>query len=321
MFRHRLVPGFVLLVVAWLASASLAVAHAELVTAAPAPDSTVEVAPTELTATFSEALDGPKSSLEVRDAGGTVIASGKGDSLLQPDGVTMILPLPALANGTYEVRWTSAAEDGHIERGTFAFTVAVPPSPSPSPSPAASARPVPSPSPVTSPSPAASPAPSASGDGGRRPVERRRPRRRDPAADRGGRRGRGRHRRLVREGPRSVTVAHPRARRPGRIARVLAAASLALALAACGPGDSSAVGVVVAVDPSGTLDVSEFTLRTASGESLVFSVGTLELDSGAFPAGHLRQHLATSQPIAVAFRMEDGVRVAHRMVDAPWYTP
>lgn len=111
--------------------------------------------------------------------------------------------------------------------------------------------------------------------------------------------------------------------RPGRRARALVALALAggAVLAACGPGDSSAVGVVVAIDASTSLEVTGFTLRTGSGETLAFAVGPVELDSGAFPASHLHEHLATSQPIAVAYRMEDGKRVAYRLVDAPWFTP
>jgi methionine-rich copper-binding protein CopC len=125
---------------------ALALAHAELVTATPVPGSIVKVAPTELVATFTEALDGSKSSLEVRDASGAAVASGGAD-ILAADEVTMTLPLPALANGTYEVRWTAAAQDGHIERGTYEFTVSVrrrrraEPSPSPSPSPLSSNAP------------------------------------------------------------------------------------------------------------------------------------------------------------------------------------
>jgi hypothetical protein len=90
---------------------------------------------------------------------------------------------------------------------------------------------------------------------------------------------------------------------------------------ACGPGDSSAVGVVIAVDAVGPLEVAAFTLRTADRQELAFNVGDVELDSGAFPASHLREHLATLQPIAVAYRMEEGTRVAYRLVDAPWFTP
>lgn len=107
-------------------------------------------------------------------------------------------------------------------------------------------------------------------------------------------------------------------RRPG----VFAVVALALILAACGPGEASAVGVVVAIDPTASPEVTGFTLRTSGGETLRFEIGPLDLDSGAFAATHLREHLATSQPIAVAYRVEsDGRRVAHRLVDAPWFTP
>jgi copper resistance protein C len=284
--RHLLVPSL-LAVLALAAMPALALGHAELDSATPAPDSTVEIAPAELVATFTEALDGSKSSLEVRDAAGSVVASG-GAELLGADGITMTLPLPALGNGTYEVRWTSAATDGHIERGTFSFTVSAPssssPSPSPSPSPSAepTASPSPSPSPSAIASPAATPTPSPTDSGA------------DPGSEAGG---------------------------------LDAATLLPIALAwgamiaACGPGDASAVGVVVSIDAATSLEVSGFTLRTGSGETMAFVVGPVELDSGAFPASHLREHLATSQPIAVAYRMEDGTRVAYRLVDAPWFTP
>jgi methionine-rich copper-binding protein CopC len=170
MSRRHLIGPLLVAVAALAATPALTFAHAELATASPAPDGTVEVAPEEVVATFTEALDGSKSSLEVRDAAGSVVASG-GAELLAADEITMTLPLPPLENGTYEVRWTSAAKDGHIERGTYEFTVAAPPSPSPSPSaePSAAPSPAASPSPSQSPvvTPAASPSPSdgASGSG------------------------------------------------------------------------------------------------------------------------------------------------------------
>ncbi len=115
----------------------------------------------------------------------------------------------------------------------------------------------------------------------------------------------------------------PSARRQHHRAGPIAALALASAalLAACGPTDSSAVGVVIAIEPSASLEVTGFTLRTGSGETLDFVVGAVDISSGAFPPSHLRQHLATSQPIAVAYRMEEGIRVAHRLADAPWFTP
>lgn len=163
MRRRPLLPTLVLAAVASLAATSLALAHAELETATPGPDDIVTVAPTELVATFTEALDGSKSSIEIRDASGAVVASGGADDVAA-DGITMTLPLPALRNGVYEVRWTSAALDGHIERGTYQFTVAVSASPSPSPSrqAPASANPTSRPSASATSSPTRSPSP---GDG------------------------------------------------------------------------------------------------------------------------------------------------------------
>jgi len=163
--RHLVVPAL-LAVLALAAMPALALGHAELDSATPAPDSTIEIAPAELVATFTEALDGSKSSLEVRDPAGSVVASG-GAELLGADGITMTLPLPALGNGTYEVRWTSAATDGHIERGTFSFTVSAPPSPSPSPSAEPTASPSPTPSAIASPTATPSPSPT---DGGANPA-------------------------------------------------------------------------------------------------------------------------------------------------------
>jgi hypothetical protein len=108
--------------------------------------------------------------------------------------------------------------------------------------------------------------------------------------------------------------------------RPLAAASLALVvaalivLAACADPGKAAAGIVVAIDAPGG-QVTGFTLRTQQGETIPFVIGTLETDGAAFPATHLVVHAATLQPIAVAYRVENGVNVVHRMVDAPWAAP
>jgi hypothetical protein len=61
---------------------------------------------------------------------------------------------PELETGDYEVQWKAFADDGHLETGTFTFTVSAPVTPPPSLSP------VPS-SPVSAP-PSASVEPTAS---------------------------------------------------------------------------------------------------------------------------------------------------------------
>lgn len=92
-------------------------------------------------------------------------------------------------------------------------------------------------------------------------------------------------------------------------------------LAACGPSPQTAAGFVTDVQSSSITQVDSFTLRTPEGEELLFRVGVLELDGGAFPAGHLREHMALAQAVAVAYREENGNRVATRLVDATWLQP
>ena len=98
-------------------------------------------------------------------------------------------------------------------------------------------------------------------------------------------------------------------------------AIVALALAACGPTPRTAAGFVIDVQSTSLTKVDSFTLRTQDGQELVFRVGPLELDGGAFPAGHLREHMAMAQAVAVAYREENGDRVAYRLADATWLQP
>ena len=96
---------------------------------------------------------------------------------------------------------------------------------------------------------------------------------------------------------------------------VIAIAALALG---CGPATKSAAGIVVSVDQASLTDIRRFTLRTETGEMLSFRIGALDLSSGAFPANHLREHMATVSAVAVAYREDGGERIAVRLVDAPW---
>ena len=164
--RHRLpvvLAGIALLV---LAVAPVR-AHAELETATPGADETVDGSPAELTATFTEPLNPEVTSIAVLDAAGQEVAAG-GEPGDTPE--EWRLPLPELVPGLYEVRWTAESTvDVHLERGTYTFTVAATPTrsptPSPTPEPSVSAEPSPSPTPTPtatpSPSPSAAPTPPA----------------------------------------------------------------------------------------------------------------------------------------------------------------
>ena len=91
-----------------------------------------------------------------------------------------------------------------------------------------------------------------------------------------------------------------------------------LLISGCGPSPQTAAGFVVDVQSTSLTEITSFTLRTEDGEELVFRVGALDLTSGGFPGTHLREHMITNQPVAVAFDMEGDDRVATRLVDAPW---
>lgn len=99
---------------------------------------------------------------------------------------------------------------------------------------------------------------------------------------------------------------------------VIPLALAAIVATACEPAPSTAAGYVVDVKSSSLTQVDEFTIRTDDGGLLRFRVGALELDGGAFPAGHLREHMALGQPVAIGFREDAGEQVAYRLVDAPW---
>ena len=91
------------------------------------------------------------------------------------------------------------------------------------------------------------------------------------------------------------------------------------ALAACGgpaTPTSPATGVVVAVRSGAGLEVEAFSILTSDGTTLDFRVGGLDLHSGGFPASHLREHQATSEPVRVFFRREGSILVATRLEDA-----
>jgi hypothetical protein len=112
---------------------------------------------------------------------------------------------------------------------------------------------------------------------------------------------------------------------------VAATVAVAAVVAACGPAGTptstaSAVpvspvdGVVLTIDASGLSDVHGFTLRTASGTTLTFKIGSLE-NPTQFPPGHLAEHQANALPIRVSFVVGPDGLVAYRLEDAPRASP
>src|ERR1700690_1473738 len=105
-----------------LAAADAAHAHAFLDHASPLVGSTVATAPRELLLWFTEILEPAFSTVEVRNAQGIAVQSGKAH--VAPSGGTELrVPLKALPPGTYLVNWRVLSVDTHRTQGSFTFQV------------------------------------------------------------------------------------------------------------------------------------------------------------------------------------------------------
>jgi copper resistance protein C len=122
MRSHPLLVGS-LLVAALLWSPRSGDAHAFLDHAEPKVGSTVRSPPPALTLTFTEGVEPAFCKIEVADGQGKPLAVG---ALEHPEAPMLRVSLPALANGTYQVRWRVVSEDTHETQGTFEFSVAAP---------------------------------------------------------------------------------------------------------------------------------------------------------------------------------------------------
>jgi hypothetical protein len=82
------------------------------------------------------------------------------------------------------------------------------------------------------------------------------------------------------------------------------------------PVEREAIGLVTAVEGSGPADVRQFTLRTDEGQTLSFSIRPGRLSATAFPAAHLREHLASGQKVRVRYVAESGTLIPIDLADA-----
>ena len=102
---------------------------------------------------------------------------------------------------------------------------------------------------------------------------------------------------------------------------IRASATFALAavmlLGACGGTLQTASGVVLKVNGTSLTQIDSFVLRTADGQVITFSVGSIAFDQSSFPAEHLREHQQLATPVKVTYRMDGDTRVAIKLEDAP----
>lgn len=117
---NRLVP---IAAIATLATASAAQAHTQLVSANPAPNSTVATAPGVYVLTFNERVLPRFVTLEVTGPGGAALHVA--DITVDPQNPARIsAPVHGGGQpGVYRVAWTAAGSDMHRMSGSYTFTV------------------------------------------------------------------------------------------------------------------------------------------------------------------------------------------------------
>jgi copper transport protein len=123
MTRRLLVAATLVVAFAWVAPS--AGAHAVLVRSQPADTASLDGAPRHVALRFSEAISTRFGLVRLLDGRGHVVA---GTRLRPGDGSrALVLDLPRLHRGTYEVTWeVLAQDDGHITGGAIVFGVGVP---------------------------------------------------------------------------------------------------------------------------------------------------------------------------------------------------
>lgn len=98
-------------------------AHAHLKGATPATDSTVPAPVSALNLNFSEGVEPAFSGVEVKDANGQAIKTGK-PAVSPTDKKQLTVPLESgLNSGKYTVDWHVVSVDGHKTKGEYHFQV------------------------------------------------------------------------------------------------------------------------------------------------------------------------------------------------------
>ena len=105
-----------------LAAASVAVvtAHMAVQKTMPEADAVLSESPHHIQIWFTQSPDPAISRLTLEGTGGVIEL---GDTQVRDDRSLMAMLPSELAAGSYTVNWRTAGDDGHTQRGEFAFTV------------------------------------------------------------------------------------------------------------------------------------------------------------------------------------------------------
>ena len=122
----KLIQTAVLATLLVMAAQATAFAHAKMTASTPKDGSTVTAGLSQIELNFSKPLR--VSMVHVRDAAQHEVPLKS--KLPAPLASAVKIDVESLTPGSYQVSWTAVAEDGHVMKGTFAFSVkaAAPPS-------------------------------------------------------------------------------------------------------------------------------------------------------------------------------------------------
>ena len=104
------------------AAAPSASAHARLLRTSPPQGAVLRRAPSQTSFLFDERV---RSAAPARVSGGTLNKEVTAPTRLEPGGRRLVVSLPRLGRGAYDVRWRIVSDDGHLEVGTLSFGVGV----------------------------------------------------------------------------------------------------------------------------------------------------------------------------------------------------
>ncbi len=114
---------------------ALLLAHAKLVRSDPAANAVLTAQPTRVALWFSERPEPKFTVVQLIDSSGAAIVLGQ--PVLDAKAMEISLDVPPnLPSGKYTIVWRTAAADGHVSNGKFAFTLNLPPKAEPATPPA-----------------------------------------------------------------------------------------------------------------------------------------------------------------------------------------
>jgi len=96
--------------------------HLHLLKSSPQANATLTAAPDSIRLSFSQAPELKVTTVTVTGPGSAAVALAP---LASADSATVVAGVKGkMSPGTFTVVWRTMAKDGHVARGTFAFTVA-----------------------------------------------------------------------------------------------------------------------------------------------------------------------------------------------------